>query len=134
MEGSRIHSDDWLYVRFIGRASAEISERKFYLRTNIAKVFPEVRPLLDKCKLENVKPLSTEEIGQLRKEGTDEKELNKLVVDISRALQKNHLYYYDLLNDYPDKSFRQIMKAWSSIREINELSQDERGRYYIEAR
>ncbi len=81
MEGSRIHSDDWLYVRFIGRASAEISERKFYLRTNIVRVFPEIRPLLDKCKLENVKPLSAEEIGQLGKEGIDEKELQQMIDD-----------------------------------------------------
>lgn len=81
MEGARIHSDDWLYVRFIGRASAEISERKFYLRTNIARVFPEVRPLLDKCKLENVKPLSPEEIDRLRKGGIDEEELQRMIED-----------------------------------------------------
>jgi len=54
LKGAKLHSDDWLYVRFIGRASADISERKFYIRTNIVKVFPEIGPLLDKSKLENV--------------------------------------------------------------------------------
>lgn len=79
MKGARIHSDDWLYVRFIGRASAEISERKFYLRTNIVRVFPEVRSLLDKCKLENVKELSRKEIDHLRKAGIDENQLQKMI-------------------------------------------------------
>lgn len=81
MKGARIHSDDWLYVRFIGRASAEISERKFYLRTNIVRVFPEIRPLLDKSKLENVKRLSREEIDQLRKEKINEDRLQRMIND-----------------------------------------------------
>ena len=81
MKGARIHSDDWLYVRFIGRASAEISERKFYLRTNIVRVFPEIRPLLDKSKLENVKRLSREEIDQLRKEKINEGKLQRMIND-----------------------------------------------------
>jgi hypothetical protein len=80
MKGARIHSDDWLYVRFIGRASAEISERKFYLRTNIVRVFPEVRPLLERCKLENVKQLSREETERL-KETTPKGELERMVAD-----------------------------------------------------
>jgi len=82
MEDARLHSDDWIYVRFIGgdngRVSADISERKFYLRTNIVKVFPEIRNLLDKCKLENVEPLKTEDIEKLRKEGVSEKEIEEM--------------------------------------------------------
>jgi len=81
MKGTRIHSDDWLYVRFIGRASAEISERKFYLRTNIVRVFPEIRSLLDKCKLENVKKLSRGEIEHLRKTKIAKDELQKMIND-----------------------------------------------------
>jgi len=85
MEGARLHSDDWIYVRFIGgengRASADISERKFYLRTNIIRVFPEIRELLNKCKLENVEPLKKEEIEKLRKEGISEKEIEKMKKD-----------------------------------------------------
>ncbi len=81
MKGARIDSDDWLYVRFIGRASAEISERKFYLRTNIVRVFPEIRPLLDKSKLENVRKLGQEEINQLRKDKIDEGKLQKMIHD-----------------------------------------------------
>jgi hypothetical protein len=85
MEGARLHSDDWVYVRFIGgekgRASADISERKFYIRTNITRVFPEVRPLLDRCKLENVIPLSPEEAEKLRSQGMSEDEIRVLASD-----------------------------------------------------
>ncbi|TSA42847.1 hypothetical protein D4R54_01930, partial [archaeon] len=85
MEGARLHSDDWVYVRFIGgekgRASADISERKFYIRTNIARVFPEIRPLLDRCKLENVIPLPPEEAEKLRSQGISEDEIRVLTSD-----------------------------------------------------
>jgi hypothetical protein len=85
MEGARLHSDDWVYVRFIGgekgRASADISERKFYIRTNIARVFPEIRPLLDRCKLENVIPLSSEEVEKLRSQGIGGDEIRMLTSD-----------------------------------------------------
>lgn len=82
MEGARLHSDDWIYARFIGgkdgRVSADISERKFYIRTNIMKVFPEVRSLLDRCKLENVVPLTKEESEQLRRMGVSEREIEEM--------------------------------------------------------
>jgi len=85
MEGARLHSDDWVYVRFIGgekgRASADISERKFYIRTNIARVFPEIRPLLDRSKLENVEPLSEEEAKKLLSQGVSDDEIHTLSAD-----------------------------------------------------
>jgi len=85
MEGARLHSDDWLYVRFIGgergRASADISERKFYIRTNIVRVFPEIRPLLEKCKLENVEPLTTTEADALGKKGVSQDYIQKMLAD-----------------------------------------------------
>jgi hypothetical protein len=85
MEGARLHSDDWLYVRFIGgaegRASADISERKFYIRTNIVRVFPEIRRLLDKCKLENVESLTSSEADVLRKKGVGEESIEKMIED-----------------------------------------------------
>lgn len=85
MEGARLHSDDWLYVRFVGgsggRASADISERKFYIRTNITRVFPEIRPLLEKCKLENVEPLKASEADALRKNGVSEESIRKMLED-----------------------------------------------------
>ncbi len=85
MEGARLHSDDWLYVRFIGgakgRASGDISERKFYLRTNIVRVFPEIRSMLDKCKLENVEPLSAAEAKGLETKGVDKASLEKMIQD-----------------------------------------------------
>lgn len=85
MKGARLHSDDWLYVRFIGgtkgRASADISERKFYIRTNIVRVFPEIRPLLEKCKLENVEPLKPNEVQELRKKGINEETIQQMLED-----------------------------------------------------
>jgi len=85
MEGARLHSDDWIYVRFIGgekgRASADISERKFYIRTNIVRVFPEIKPLLDKCKLENVEPLTSDEVKALRLKGISEDLIQKMLAD-----------------------------------------------------
>jgi len=85
MEGARLHSDDWLYVRFIGglkgRASADISERKFYIRTNIVRVFPEIRPLLEKCKLENVEPLTPSEAEALKRRGVSEESIQELLDD-----------------------------------------------------
>ena len=85
MEGARLHSDDWLYVKFVGgsegRASADISERKFYIRTNIVRVFPEIRSLLEKCKLENVEPLTQDEAETLRKKGASEESIQKMLGD-----------------------------------------------------
>ncbi len=85
IEGARLHSDDWLYVRFIGgvkgRASADISERKFYIRTNIVRVFPEIRTMLDKCKLENVEPLTPTEAEAIRAKGVEEVALEKMRQD-----------------------------------------------------
>jgi len=85
MEGARLHSDDWLYARFIGgakgRASADISERKFYIRTNIVRVFPEIRPLLEKCKLENVESLTPTEAETLRQKGAREDSIRKMFED-----------------------------------------------------
>lgn len=85
MERARLHSDDWLYVRFIGgirgRASADISERKFYIRTNIVRVFPEIRALLDKCWLENVEPLTSAEAETLRSKGVNETSIQKMQED-----------------------------------------------------
>jgi len=55
---ARMHSDDWCYVSYAGgehgRAEASISERQFYLRTDIAKNTPRLGQLFDRCKLENV--------------------------------------------------------------------------------
>ncbi|MCK5235629.1 MAG: pyridoxal phosphate-dependent aminotransferase, partial [Deltaproteobacteria bacterium] len=51
----KIHSDDWIFVRYKkGIALADISERKFYLRTDMVKDFPNLEPLLRRSKCENV--------------------------------------------------------------------------------
>jgi hypothetical protein len=85
IEGARLHSDDWIYVKFIGgekgRASADISERKFYLRTNIIRVFPEIKSLLGRCKLENVEQLKPEEAEKLRKDGFNVDEIEDMKKD-----------------------------------------------------
>ncbi len=58
---------------------------------------------------------------------------DELVEEILTKLRETHLFYYDLLVGFPQRSFRQIMVAWSIIREEFELIQDEQGRYYIDA-
>ncbi|MEE9613441.1 MAG: hypothetical protein V3W31_00620 [Thermodesulfobacteriota bacterium] len=51
----KIHSDDWIFLTYKkGLAMADISERKFYLRTDMVKSFPDIVPLLERCKCENV--------------------------------------------------------------------------------
>jgi len=62
LASARMHSDDWTYVDYVGgeskyskRASATISERKFYIRTDISKTYPQLAKLFQRCKLENVK-------------------------------------------------------------------------------
>ena len=56
---ARIHSDDWAYLEYVGeegqgRTIAHTSERKSYLRTDIATSFPHLAELFNRCKLENV--------------------------------------------------------------------------------
>ena len=51
----KIHSDDWIFLTYKkGLAMADISERKFYLRTDMVKSFPELSEILKRCKCENV--------------------------------------------------------------------------------
>lgn len=51
----KIHSDDWVFLQYKkGLAMADISERKFYLRTDMVKSFPKLSGLLERCKCENV--------------------------------------------------------------------------------
>ncbi|HHT9118983.1 MAG TPA: hypothetical protein ACFYD3_00365 [Candidatus Hypogeohydataceae bacterium YC41] len=57
---SNVHSDDWVYVTYkeengaLVEASAAISERNFYLRTDTAKDISYLRDLFKRCKTENV--------------------------------------------------------------------------------
>ncbi|MBI5888564.1 MAG: hypothetical protein HZB82_07640 [Deltaproteobacteria bacterium] len=55
MPDGKIHSDDWLFLQYKkGLTMADISERKFYLRTDMVKSFPDIERLLKRCKCENV--------------------------------------------------------------------------------
>ena len=50
-----LHSNDLLFVRFGGDfAAADVPERKFYLPTQHVEYWPELGPLFEKCKCENV--------------------------------------------------------------------------------
>lgn len=51
----KILADDWIFLQYKkGLAMADISEKKFYLRTDMIKSFPELKPLFERCKCENV--------------------------------------------------------------------------------
>ncbi len=63
----KIHSDDWIFLTYKkGLATAEISERKFYLRTDMVKSFPNLTPLLDRSKCENVEDGDYLKLGNSR--------------------------------------------------------------------
>jgi hypothetical protein len=52
----KIHSDDWIFTTYKkGLAMADISERKFYLRTDMVTSFPNLEPMLRRSRCENVK-------------------------------------------------------------------------------
>ncbi|MFH1314750.1 MAG: pyridoxal phosphate-dependent aminotransferase [Candidatus Eisenbacteria bacterium] len=54
-EAARIHSNDFFLVRYTPReAVADISERKYYVRTRVAQKYDYLSPLFDQSKLENV--------------------------------------------------------------------------------
>jgi hypothetical protein len=50
---NRLHSDDWVFTN-IGTREVLISENRFYMRTNIAEIYPHLIPLLVNQPLENV--------------------------------------------------------------------------------
>ncbi len=53
--GAKMHSNDFFVVRYSAdRAVADISERKFYVRTRVARTYGDLAGLFDKSKLENV--------------------------------------------------------------------------------
>jgi hypothetical protein len=54
-EGIKLHSDDWVFLRYREKeAIADISERKFYMRTDLAETLPAFGPIFERSKCENV--------------------------------------------------------------------------------
>jgi len=54
-DGVRIHSNDYFFVRYVGgEAFADISERKFYVKTKVVEANPDWVSLMDRSKCENV--------------------------------------------------------------------------------
>jgi len=52
---AKIHSNDFFVVRYsANQAVADISERKFYVRTRVARTYGDLAAVFDKSKLENV--------------------------------------------------------------------------------
>lgn len=55
MEQTKLVSDDIVFLRYSGRdALADTPERKFYMRTDFVKYYPDLAPLFDRSKCENV--------------------------------------------------------------------------------
>ncbi|MGD9140661.1 MAG: pyridoxal phosphate-dependent aminotransferase [bacterium] len=53
--GAKMHSNDFFVVRYsASQAVADVSERKFYVRTRVARTYGDLGVLFDKSKLENV--------------------------------------------------------------------------------
>jgi len=54
-EKARFLTNDWVFVRYRGNeAVADAPERKFYLKTNVAKMLPRYARIFDRSKCENV--------------------------------------------------------------------------------
>nr|MDO8079530.1 phosphoenolpyruvate carboxykinase [Candidatus Freyarchaeota archaeon] len=57
LERARIHSDDIIYVEQLGgekgRISTSVSERKFFLKKDLIKIYPRLQALYEKSKREN---------------------------------------------------------------------------------
>jgi aspartate/methionine/tyrosine aminotransferase len=54
-EKARVHSNDYMFVRYVGGdAFADISERKYYVKTKVADANFDWVPLMDSSKCENV--------------------------------------------------------------------------------
>ena len=52
---AKMHSNDFFVVRYsASRAVADISERKFYVRTRVARTYGDLAAVFDKSRLENV--------------------------------------------------------------------------------
>jgi len=63
----RVHSDDWIFVHYKSDgATAHISERKYYLRTDMVESFPELAPILGRCRCENVEDNDFTSFGNSR--------------------------------------------------------------------
>lgn len=59
-------------------------------------------------------------------------EPDELTSEVLTKLRGKPIFYYDLLTEFPERSYREIMLAWSEVREGHSLSRDEEGRYYLE--
>jgi len=55
MDQTKLVSDDIVFVRYSGKeALADTPERKFYMRTDFVRHYPDLAPLFDRSKCENV--------------------------------------------------------------------------------
>lgn len=59
-------------------------------------------------------------------------DIDELATGIAKKLRGQNLFFYELLLGYPERSYREIMCAWSKVRELYKLSRDEEGRYGLQ--
>lgn len=53
-----------------------------------------------------------------------------LVAQIETLL-KQPVYFSELIEATREKSYRDVLKAWSAVRQRHQLDRDERGRYWL---
>lgn len=56
----------------------------------------------------------------------------RLVSDIESLLTKP-VYFSELLDATRETPYREVLKAWSAVRQRHQLERDERGRYWLAA-
>jgi hypothetical protein len=47
------------------------------------------------------------------------------------TLLKRPVYFSELLDALREQSYRDVLKAWSAVRQRHQLDRDERGRYWL---
>ena len=47
------------------------------------------------------------------------------------TLLKRPVYFSELLDALREQSYRDVLKAWSAVRQCHQLDRDERGRYWL---
>jgi hypothetical protein len=63
----------------------------------------------------------------------DERRVEELAKRIVARLGERPAHYYDLLVEFDDAEYRDLLRAWGAIRERIALERDEQGRYLLPA-
>ena len=64
---------------------------------------------------------------------SDERSIERLADQIVERLGSRPALFYDLLVDFADAEYRDLLRAWGLVRERHALERDEHGHYLLPA-